>query len=147
MKNKNGIIDEIYSDIDLLYVIPCVYTRNIILGRLKRKIGLLEKICSNSIFERPLQEIERNLIPIQESPSSRNQRTFTLEELSTYDGRDGNPAYIAVNGIVYNVTNNATWAAGTHFGLQAGTDVTESFTSCHAGQPILNNLEVVGVLS
>ncbi len=94
-----------------------------------------------------MQRIGRSLIPIQELPSSRNQRNFTIEELSRFDGRNGNPAYVAINGIVYNVTNNATWAAGTHFGLQAGTDVTESFASCHAGQPILNNLEVVGVLS
>jgi len=28
------------------------------------------------------------------------EKTFTIDELSTYNGKDGNPAYIAVEGIV-----------------------------------------------
>ncbi len=73
-------------------------------------------------------------------------RTFTVAELSGYNGRDGNPAYVAVNGTVYDVTNNAAWAAATHFGLTAGRDLTSEFASCHAGQPILSRLKVVGKL-
>jgi predicted heme/steroid binding protein len=74
------------------------------------------------------------------------QTTFTLQELPKYDGKVGNPAYVAVNGIVYDVTNNAAWAAATHFGLTAGKDLTNEFASCHAGQPILSKLKVVGKL-
>jgi Predicted heme/steroid binding protein len=71
---------------------------------------------------------------------------FTLEELATYNGKNGNPAYVAVNDIVYEVGSNAAWAAATHFGLTAGKDLTEQFNSCHAGQQILNKLRVVGKL-
>ena len=74
-------------------------------------------------------------------------RTITLAELSRYNGRDGNPAYVAVNGTVYDVTNNAGWAAATHFGLTAGKDLTSEFASCHAGQPILSRLRVVGKIA
>ena len=77
-----------------------------------------------------------------------NQEIFTPEELAKYTGKDGNPAYIAVNGIVYDITNNATWAAASHFGLTAGKDLTRAFNSCHADQPtILNTLKVVGKLA
>lgn len=80
--------------------------------------------------------------------SQPNQRTFTIEELAYYDGKNGRPAYVAVNGIVYDVTNNRAWAAATHFGLTAGKDYTQEFASCHAGQQsILATLPVVGRLA
>ncbi len=74
-------------------------------------------------------------------------RVFTLTELSRYNGKNGNPAYIAVSGIVYDVTNNAAWAGATHFGLTAGKDLTQEFASCHAGQPVLSKLKVVGKMA
>ena len=81
-------------------------------------------------------------------PFSRNiQRTFTIEELAKFDGKNGRPAYVAVNGIVYDVTNNRAWAAATHFALTAGKDYTQEFASCHAGQQsILVTLPIIGRL-
>lgn len=77
-----------------------------------------------------------------------NQPTFTLEQLANYDGKNGNPAYVAVNSTVYDVTNNAAWAAATHFGLAAGKDLTADFASCHPGQEsILRSLPIVGRLA
>lgn len=77
-----------------------------------------------------------------------NQRMFSIEELSTFDGKNGKPAYVAVDGTVYDVTNNRAWAAATHFGLNAGKDYTQEFASCHAGQQsILTMLPVVGRLA
>jgi membrane-associated progesterone receptor component len=79
--------------------------------------------------------------------SQSNQRTFTIGELAGFTGKNGRPAYVAVNGIVYDVTNNRAWAAATHFGLIAGKDYTQEFASCHAGQQsILAALPVVGRL-
>lgn len=74
------------------------------------------------------------------------QQKFTLQELARYNGKNGNPAYVAVNGTVYDVTNNSAWAAATHFGLTAGRDLTGQFNSCHAAQQILNKLTPVGKL-
>lgn len=75
------------------------------------------------------------------------QRQFTLEELAEFDGKNGRPAYVAVNGIVYDVTPKAAWANGEHFGgVVAGKDNTVQYESCHAAFAILRRLEVVGVL-
>jgi len=53
-------------------------------------------------------------------------KDFTLEELKACDGRDGRPAYVAYDGIVYNVTESAMWSDGDHEGMhQAGADLTE----------------------
>ena len=77
-----------------------------------------------------------------------NQRIFTIDELANYDGKDGKPAYVAVEGTVYDVTNNRTWAAATHFGLVSGKNHTQEFATCHAGQQsILQTLPVVGRLA
>ncbi len=74
-------------------------------------------------------------------------RTFTLEELSFYDGSSGRPAYVAVNDIVYDVTSLIKWAGGTHFGVYAGKDLTVPFTECHPGtQDVLKNLPKIGTL-
>lgn len=76
-------------------------------------------------------------------------KVFTISELSTYDGSQGRPAYVAVNGIVYDVTDRPAWAGGMHFaGLRAGKDLTAQFTSCHRGmESVLTQLPVVGTLA
>ncbi len=75
------------------------------------------------------------------------QRQFTTEELSQYNGMNGNPAYVAVNGVVYDLSNVARWAGGAHFGLTAGQDQTRNFMGCHLGlTERLQGLPVVGTL-
>jgi predicted heme/steroid binding protein len=74
------------------------------------------------------------------------ERTFTLSELERYDGKGNNPAYVAVNGIVYDVTEQPGWAAGSHFGLKSGLDQTSAYVSCHTGQPMLDKLKAIGRL-
>lgn len=73
------------------------------------------------------------------------QREFTVEELAKYNGVDGKPAYVAVNGVVYDVSLEPTWGGATHFGLYAGRDVTTEFIGCHGREEILRNLPKVGV--
>ncbi len=60
-------------------------------------------------------------------------RDITHEELAQYDGKNGQPAYVAVEGTVYDVSNIAGWAGGAHFGLTAGRELTREFTQCHQG--------------
>ncbi|MGF7142901.1 putative heme/steroid binding protein [Anaerotaenia torta] len=74
-------------------------------------------------------------------------RNFTPEELSFYDGKDGRPAYVAVEGIVYDVSSLARWAGGNHFGLSAGKDLSAAFMRCHQGiMERLNEVPRVGVM-
>ncbi|WP_238881850.1 cytochrome b5 domain-containing protein [Clostridium sp. YIM B02551] len=87
--------------------------------------------------------LERNL---SSRKKLRQIKEFTLEELSRYDGSNGNPAYAAVNGIVYDLSNEASWGGGTHFGLTAGMDLTLHFEKCHSTPPILSKLPKVGIL-
>ncbi|WZL72426.1 cytochrome b5 domain-containing protein [Clostridiaceae bacterium 35-E11] len=74
------------------------------------------------------------------------QREFTLEELVQYDGTEGKPAYVAVNGIVYDASLAPSWGGGTHFGVYAGKDVTKQFLGCHGNEAILQSLPKVGII-
>jgi predicted heme/steroid binding protein len=78
-------------------------------------------------------------------------RTFTLEDLAEFDGKDGRPAYIAVDGVVYDVSASSKWPEGEHtvcnLGSMAGQDLSEAITQ--APTRMRSNLErmpVVGTL-
>lgn len=58
----------------------------------------------------------------------------------------GKPAYVAVNGIVYDVSANSKWSGATHFSLTAGKDLSPEFESCHGVANKLAKLLKVGVL-
>ena len=72
---------------------------------------------------------------------------LTLEELKQYDGQNGNPAYIAVDGVIYDVTNVKEWSGGKHNGYTAGQDLTDIIKnkSPH-GVAKLQGVPVVGEL-
>ncbi len=78
---------------------------------------------------------------------NKTRKTFTLNELSYYDGASGKPAYVAINNNVYDVSMEATWGGASHFGLTAGKDLTNEFNSCHNNSSILNKLPLVGSIS
>lgn len=136
IKMINDNLHEMGGTVDCLYVTSNSCLKNKLLNRLRGNISNL------SVLVQGLQNNEGT-----DTPPSGAAQLFTAAQLSRYNGRDGNPAYVAVNGIVYDVSNVAAWGGATHFGLAAGTDVTSRFDSCHAGQPILSKLKVIGKMT
>ncbi|WDC84113.1 cytochrome b5 domain-containing protein [Caloramator sp. mosi_1] len=93
-----------------------------------------------------LIDIKCNLIK-ELVKDKRGELVLTKEELLKFDGSNGNPAYVAIDGIIYDVTNNRTWLDGVHFGLVAGRDLTEEMNSCHENkETLLLKLTPVGKL-
>ncbi|MFA9377601.1 MAG: cytochrome b5 domain-containing protein [Lachnotalea sp.] len=78
--------------------------------------------------------------------TSTTSQIFTLDELAQYNDQDGNAAYVAVDGIVYDVTNAKNWKNGTHESVVAGEDLTSSLASSPHGDSVLADLPVVGTL-
>lgn len=77
--------------------------------------------------------------------SATELRTFTLEELSQYNGKNGQPAYVAVDGVVYDVTKVEAWKNGEHkMGLTAGNELSEEINSSPHGKKVLEGLPIVG---
>jgi len=71
--------------------------------------------------------------------------TFNATELAQYNGQNGNPAYIAVNGNVYDVTDVPQWSNGSHFGrYTAGVDLTDQLKFSPHGASKLDTVPIVG---
>ena len=72
---------------------------------------------------------------------------LTLDQLKQFDGKNGNPAYVAVDGILYDVSNVGPWKNGDHNGYSAGNDLTDIIKnkSPH-GVKNLEGLPIVGKL-
>lgn len=88
--------------------------------------------------------------PLPETTSSMSTatgKTFTRNELAKYNGQNGQPAYVAFKGIVYDVSNVPQWAGGMHHGEQAGTDVTNDISRSPHGEKVFADLPKVGTLN
>ncbi len=78
-------------------------------------------------------------------------RVITLDELAQFDGKDGRPAYIAVDGVVYDLSGSAIWPEGKHtpcnLGAMAGRDLSEELNQAPARmREYLKRFPVVGTL-
>ena len=72
---------------------------------------------------------------------------LTLEELAKFNGKDGQRAFIAVDGIIYDVTDSRAWKDGMHNGFEAGKDLTEEIkTKSPHGIGKLEGITQVGKL-
>jgi predicted heme/steroid binding protein len=73
-------------------------------------------------------------------------KEFTPEELAKYNGKNMNAAYVADQGIVYDVSNSYLWKNGEHKGHHAGRDLTEELSKAAHGPGALMGFPVVGTL-
>lgn len=84
--------------------------------------------------------------PTEENDGS--EIVLTVDQLKEYNGKDGKPAYISVDGVIYDVTEVEFWAGGEHNGFSAGNDLTEEIKNVSPhGVSKLDGLPVVGRLS
>lgn len=90
------------------------------------------------------KEIKVQTLPSQSTSQSKpEEKVFTADELAAYDGKNGNPSYVAVDGVVYDLTS--VFKNGIHFGHVAGKDLTDAFYVKHVRSQI-TKYPVVGVL-
>jgi predicted heme/steroid binding protein len=82
-------------------------------------------------------------IETAESSITIPNKVFTLEELVKFNGKDGKPAYVAIDGLVYDLS--LVFINGSHFGHKAGTDLTKEFKKAHSPS-MLKKYFVVGRL-
>ena len=57
-----------------------------------------------------------------------SDKTFTAAQLAKFDGKNGRAAYVAYEGMVYDVSSK--WVEGEHHGIKAGSDITSQLNKC-----------------
>ena len=89
--------------------------------------------------------------PVASSPASQSvpQKTFNAAELSKYNGQNGQPAYVAADGLVYDVTGSPFWGGGNHsmcnIKSTAGRDLTSALNQAPPNmRTLLQKFPVVG---
>lgn len=74
-------------------------------------------------------------------------REFTEDELRRYNGQHGQPAYIAYDGKVYDVSRAPDWKGGMHKGLHySGLDLTRSLRKAPHDASVFQRVPQVGIL-
>ena len=136
---KKNFLEQKYCEINqlknLLQTYPKEYCETI--------IKVMEKV-----FDEITEYIEKEKDKVKDMvKKAQNKRVFTEKELAKYNGRNGEKSYIAVNGIVYDVTNVPKWRGGNHYGVKAGQVLDKEFLQCHLGKSdILEKAVPVGGL-
>ena len=75
------------------------------------------------------------------------QRSFSLQELSQFDGHEGRPVYVAYQGSVYDVSQSYHWRRGRHQVVHvAGHDLTDELADAPHSAELLRKFPIVGVL-
>jgi predicted heme/steroid binding protein len=98
--------------------------------------------------EPPVAPVEEPAVAPEEEPQVEEELVLTIEELAAFDGQDGSRAYVAVDGVIYDVTDADPWKNGKHNGFSAGKDLTREIkeVSPHGISKLANVVEV-GILS
>lgn len=74
-------------------------------------------------------------------------KNYTVEELAEKDGEEGRPAFVSVEGRVYDVSASKRWPRGNHMKRhRAGSELTLEIQSAPHGHEVLERFEVVGTL-
>lgn len=76
------------------------------------------------------------------------QKTFTLDELVAFDGKDGRPVYVAYKGKVFDVSGSKLWKTGRHMNRHdSGLDLTVDLSQAPHGEDRLERYSQVGVVA
>jgi predicted heme/steroid binding protein/uncharacterized membrane protein len=76
------------------------------------------------------------------------KRDMTTEDLSSFTGKDGSPAYFAYRGTIYDASGSKLWRKGLHVGKhQAGFDLTDVLTLAPHEEDLILRLPVVGKIA
>jgi len=71
---------------------------------------------------------------------------YSIEELSHYNGKNNQPSYIAIDDIIYDVSNIEEWNDNLDDNFSAGKDVTEIINDSSIKELIIEEAPEVGIL-
>jgi predicted heme/steroid binding protein len=107
-----------------------------------------EEPVDEPVEEDPVTEDEEPVTETVDDEPEEEETTqttvFNAQTLANYDGREGRAAYIAIDGVVYDVTSSPRWPNGQHNGFQAGQDLSRQIPQNHRADMRFERFPVVG---
>ena len=74
-------------------------------------------------------------------------KEFTAEELTSFNGKEGSPVYIAFEGRVYDVTKSRLWLKGLHMNRHpAGKDLSAEISAAPHGTEVFERYPQIGTI-
>lgn len=98
----------------------------------------------------PEDEMDKDISSPDDESASEDDETigeemvFDQASLASYNGKDGMPAYVAVDGVVYDVSDVESWQGAHRNQFEPGKDYSELITKSPHGKKVLDDLPVVG---
>lgn len=78
---------------------------------------------------------------------SEGKKDITTEELHSFDGKEGRPAYVVYKGLIYDVTASKLWKNGSHLQKHlAGHDLTDALKMSPHGEEKILSMPQLGKL-
>ena len=106
-------------------------------------LGIITTFVYFDVFSSLAINLNSNNNQNSSTVGAMTEKTFTTAELARHNGLNGQPAYVAVEGVVYDLS--LVFINGNHRGHLAGRDLTEAFDNIHS-RFILQKFPVVGKL-
>lgn len=72
---------------------------------------------------------------------------YTKSQLALRNGQDKPEIWVALNGLIYNVTESRLWRNGQHYEHWAGQDLTEELADAPHTEMVFEQFKVIGKLS
>jgi predicted heme/steroid binding protein len=73
-------------------------------------------------------------------------QTYTKQQLALRNGQDKPQIWVALKGIIYDVTESRLWKNGKHYEHWAGQDLTAELADAPHTEAVFEKFEKVGIL-
>ena len=73
-------------------------------------------------------------------------QTYSKQQLALRNGQDKPQIWVALKGVIYDVTESRLWKNGKHYEHWAGQDLTEELADAPHTDAVFEKFEKVGVL-
>jgi predicted heme/steroid binding protein len=91
-----------------------------------------------------VQIFVKNLRPLLKF--SENLKEYTKNQLALRNGQDKDEIWVALNGLIYEVTASRLWRNGKHYEHWAGQDLTEELADAPHNEAVFEKFKVIGKL-
>ena len=81
------------------------------------------------------------------NPDIKNLRVYTRNQLALRNGQDKPQIWIALHGLIYDVTTSRLWRDGKHYEHWAGQDLTAELKDAPHTEKVFERLTVIGKLA